>query len=292
MRSVPRFLVLALLLGGAAAVAHGSRGLPPGPAGRCPSSGRTQLPNDNAAAKTTLVPSGASSLLLCRYYGVNAGASSERLAASAKMGSSAAMTQLAAALDALLPPPPGIQCPLDDGSAVLAIFGYDAQPPDPVSIGLSGCLIVGNGYLVRSARSSDGMQLLQGLEALLVPRCLASQLRLSVRTQGENTTAWIGVTLRNAGAACMLSRAHGVSVTVERRGARALVRGNPLTLHPSGRMRAGGVRLLVANWSNWCGPRDALTLVVHLGAATVRTRFATLPVCLGARSPSKLLPAP
>lgn len=286
---LPRLLVLAVLLGSAAAAAHGSVRLPPGPVGRCPASDRAALQNDNTEAKTSLVPDGASSLLLCRYYGVNAGASSERLAASVGVDSSAAIARLADELDALLPPPPGIHCPFDDDSAVVAFFGYDALPPDPVRIGLKGCGIVENGLLVRSARSADGAQMLARLNALLVPGCLASQLRASVRTQGENTTAWIGVTLRNSGAACALSRANRVLLAIERRGALARVHGNPLVLAPTGSIGPGGTRLLVADWSNWCGPRDSLTLVVRLGAGTVRARFSTLPVCLGAGAPSKLV---
>jgi hypothetical protein len=56
---------------------------------------------------------------------------------------------------------------MDDGSAIVAIFGYAKQPSDPVRIGLKGCLVVGNDYVTRTAASSTGTRLVRTLEQLV-----------------------------------------------------------------------------------------------------------------------------
>jgi hypothetical protein len=110
-----------------------------------------------------------------------------------------------------------------------------------------------------------------------------------VQTQGENTTAWSGVTVQNRGRACFLTRAVGrVSLLVEQDGRPANAKGNPLTLFASGRLQHGGTRLLIADWGNWCGSRRAIRLAVTLAGSTTRARFTTLPVCLQPRQPSRL----
>jgi hypothetical protein len=254
-----------------------------------------RLVNRNPRASTQLVPSGADSLLLCRYGGLNAGPNAGRLAASATVKAAATIARLTSDFNAL-PRQRAVHCPMDDGSAIIATSGYANGAPDPVQVGLKGCRTVSNSRLTRTAISPTGAALVSLLERLLQPAvtrtphpCASSQLAVSVQTQGENTTAWIGVTVQNRGRACVLARAVGrVSLLVERDGRPANVKGNPLTLFASGRFQHGGTRLLIADWGNWCGSRWAIRLAVTLAGSTTRARFSTLPVCLQPRQRSRL----
>jgi hypothetical protein len=56
---------------------------------------------------------------------------------------------------------------MDDGSAILAVFGYPAAPPSPVIVGLTGCRTVANGHLTRTASLPPGPVLLSRLDAIL-----------------------------------------------------------------------------------------------------------------------------
>jgi len=255
-----------------------------------------RLVNRNSRASTRLVPVGADSLLLCRYGGLNAGPNAGRLAASVTVKAAATIARLTSEFDVLPRQRAGFHCPMDDGSAIIASFGYANGAPDPVQVGLNGCRTVSNGRLNRTASSPAGAALVRLLERLLQPAatsaphpCASSQLAVSVQTQGENTTAWIGVTVQNHGRACVLARAVGrVSLLVEQDGRPVNVGGNPVTLFASGRFQHGGTRLLIADWGNWCGSRRAIRLAVTLGGSTTRARFSTLPVCLQPRQRSRL----
>jgi hypothetical protein len=121
-----------------------------------------------------------------------------------------------------------------------------------------------------------------------LPRCAASNLRVSVQTQGESTIAWIGVTVRNPGAACALSGS--VAFTIEQAGRVAAVNGNPLKISLQERIGRGHTRLVKAGWNNWCRSRRQLVLVVRYAGVTRRMAFKVLPVCLDRRRPSRLLP--
>jgi len=115
-----------------------------------------------------LVGKGADAVLLCRYRGLNAatprGLERERLVTSG-----ARIARLTASFDALPPSPPGIHsCPLDDGSEIVATFRYPSRGDDVVTVGLSGCRIVGNGVVpARTASSGAGPRLLAELTALV-----------------------------------------------------------------------------------------------------------------------------
>jgi hypothetical protein len=120
-----------------------------------------------------------------------------------------------------------------------------------------------------------------------VARCGDSQLVPHVQTQGENTTAWIGLLVRNRGASCLL---HGqASINLWRGQHLALVRGNPLTINVRGQLPRARTWLVVADWSNWCGTRNSIRLTVRYRLARIHSTFSTLPVCLQARSPSRLV---
>jgi len=67
---------------------------------------------------------------------------------------------------------------MDDGSAILAIFGYNRAPDDPVRVGLKGCRLVSNRALTRTALSPTGAKLVGELEALVT-----AKPRLAARTR-------------------------------------------------------------------------------------------------------------
>lgn len=75
-----------------------------------------------------------------------------------------------------------------------------------------------------------------------VAGCRSEQLRLSVQSQGENTTTWIGVSIRNHGRSCKLD---GV-MTFKLLGTGRLLRiaGNPLRVRAAGLLGAQRMRLV------------------------------------------------
>jgi hypothetical protein len=181
---------VALFAGGVGAGATppaSSRACERGVSGGTVASDRTPLPNRNARSKTTLVPRGASALLLCRYYGLNAGARSELLAGSATVSDAATIARLAAELDTLPRLRRGIYCPMDDESAIVAIFRYRNAPADPVQIHLKGCRLVSNGQVARTAISPTGARLIRQLEALVATtRRIAETRRCPAALAGAN----------------------------------------------------------------------------------------------------------
>jgi hypothetical protein len=119
-------------------------------------------------------------------------------------------------------------------------------------------------------------------------RCTAAHLKVSLRTQGVATAAWIGLTVRNPGAPCSLG---GSAVfTIERAGRLAAIKGNPLRIAVQGRLGRGHTRLVKAGWSNWCHARRDLTIAVRYAGVTRRTTFSKLPACVDRALPSRLQP--
>lgn len=125
------------------------------------------------AARTRLAPAGASPIRLCRYAGLNA---RPRLALirSRLLRSSRDVSGLVGELDALQSLPRGvINCPDDDGSQILALLAYPNRHVVTISVGLTGCRIVTNGSVVRTAVGvgspppGDGQQLVSQLERLV-----------------------------------------------------------------------------------------------------------------------------
>jgi hypothetical protein len=259
-----------------------------------------QIPNHliNGAIAFELVRHRARSLRLCQYNGLNHGPNTGRLAAAVQIDTRKVVEQLTRELDALKQPPKRIVCPMDDGSTIIARFAFAHAQPESIRVGLKGCRLVNRGQLRRTAASPIGETLIRRLLAFLhpaepgaPPRCRGSQLALSVSTQGENTTAWIGVTLQDRGGPCVMRRPAGrTTLLVTEAGRRADVAGNPLTLFASGRLERGGTRLLIADWSNWCGPRRSIRLRVTVGPIATTARFSMLPVCLERGQRSRISP--
>jgi hypothetical protein len=135
---------------------------------KCPSHDRHPIVSASAGAATTLVPSGAQKLLLCRYSGVGQplnGSRSLALIAQHQL-STKATGALASQLNALPAPTGTFHCPADIGTAIVAFFRYSppAAADDPVTIRLSGCSTVTNGQLMRIASTTAaGRRLLDAL---------------------------------------------------------------------------------------------------------------------------------
>jgi hypothetical protein len=134
----------------------------------CPKLAPARPASSKPAGRGLLVPKGAGGVLLCRYGGLNApaprGLERERLVTSR-----ARIARLTTDFDALRPQPPGIvNCPLDDGSEIVATFRYPSRGEDVVTVGLSGCRLVGNGVASqRTASSGAGTRVLAALTALI-----------------------------------------------------------------------------------------------------------------------------
>jgi hypothetical protein len=111
----------------------------------------------NQHASHKLVPAGARRAVLCRYAGLN-DPSPHALAGSGALRSRRRVRALATRFNRL--PEPGPQaraCPNDDGSVVIARFGYRRAPEVTVWTGLSGCSQVTNGALTRLAIGHPGL---------------------------------------------------------------------------------------------------------------------------------------
>jgi hypothetical protein len=161
-----RGLALAVGLGFALLVVLGaSAGA--SPVTSCPGSDRTVPRTTVAGATRELVPAGATSLLLCRYRGLNPYRKRFRLLGSGTVRAASKVAHLGAQLNALKVGGSGpIACPADDGSLIVAYFRYRDGSRDVVRIGTTGCEVVSNGPVNRWAAVAPGPQLLTELDAL------------------------------------------------------------------------------------------------------------------------------
>jgi hypothetical protein len=102
-------------------------------------------------ARKTLVPHGATALIVCRYNGMNAlgGAPQWGLRGAGASDDPRQVRRIAAALDALRPTHGVRSCPMDDGSAVNATFAYGSPPGVTVTIDTGGCNVISNGHVRR-----------------------------------------------------------------------------------------------------------------------------------------------
>jgi hypothetical protein len=102
--------------------------------------------NENSDSEDSLVPGEPERLLLCRYWGMNYGKRSERLAASRVVTDSATVEVIADRLVHLPPFPDGaFACPSDEGARTYAIFAYPDDPLVVVELNLEGCSSASNG---------------------------------------------------------------------------------------------------------------------------------------------------
>jgi hypothetical protein len=109
----------------------------------CASTNRAAVDSTQAGARTTLVPPGASAVLLCRY-----GPSGTRVLERSIIRP-AIVSQLGRELNALPPGRGSYSCPADTGESITADFSYSSEGENPVSVGLSGCELASNGHVNR-----------------------------------------------------------------------------------------------------------------------------------------------
>jgi len=133
----------------------------------CPHSDRPRLSNRGSALHARLVPAGATALELCRYRGLNPPGGFGRLILSRRVTNAGTVRSLAKGLDALPRVPSGaFDCPADDGSQVLAIFGYPRRDPVTIRVKMRGCQVVTNGVITRWATTAAGERLVGRLSRL------------------------------------------------------------------------------------------------------------------------------
>jgi hypothetical protein len=127
----------------------------------CPAGKPQAVHSARDGASAALVPDGPGQVLLCRYAGLGDPHPSA-LAAQKLVADQSTITSLATEINGL-PQLGNVACPADFGTTVVAFFEYSSGPEDPVAVGLSGCQLVTNGQLTRTASSSDLASRLEGL---------------------------------------------------------------------------------------------------------------------------------
>ena len=120
----------------------------------CPRHNAGGPPSPLPEARTTLVPPGATSVLLCRYQGSRPSRGRAfALAWTTRIKSRAAVDDFVRDVNALPAYPPGavMSCPPDyDGSRVIGWFHYRDVRDAPVVFMLGDCRPVRNGYVLRN----------------------------------------------------------------------------------------------------------------------------------------------
>lgn len=159
-------LALATLF--AASVSAGTNAQRSGSAAvNCPSVAPKEVSSGSHSASGVLVPKGATTLLVCRYRGLNPPATAGRLARARLLTTAKRLAQLTAELDALPQSSGVVHCPMDDGSEITATFRYPQQAAVTIEVGLTGCRTVSRGNLTRTASSAAGSRLIDQLTALV-----------------------------------------------------------------------------------------------------------------------------
>lgn len=114
------------------------------------------------------MPAGASSVLLCRYAGLGQGPSGFGLLAQHDVSAAATVANLVSLLNRLHPQSSHpISCPLDNGTEMLAFFSYPTKSALRLTISLSGCEVITNGHVARTASLPPGATLLARLTQLV-----------------------------------------------------------------------------------------------------------------------------
>lgn len=147
--------------GGVTAQLHGSA-----QAG-CPARAPAATSTASHAVSGVLVPKGATSLLLCRYQGLNPPATAHRLERGRLIRADNELAQLTADFDKLPQSAGVIHCPMDDGSEITARFKYPRQDDVLVIVGLTGCRTVSRDGLTRTASGPPGTRVINQLMALV-----------------------------------------------------------------------------------------------------------------------------
>jgi hypothetical protein len=149
-------IVLLLTIGGSSASATSS----------CPASDPGALVSQRPGASSSLVPTGASGLVVCEFNVIGYPGAGPRngLIGSGQTSGAATVTQIAGALDALtMDANYPVACPADAGQLFVAYFQYAAGASDPVRLQLGGCDLTTNGIVSRLAIGSPVVGQITGL---------------------------------------------------------------------------------------------------------------------------------
>lgn len=111
------------------------------------------------APASTMVPATPSAARVCRYAGLNEPTPEGTLVKAGQVNS-AELPRLVSALNAAVPMPRLMHCPIDDNSSDLVIFGYPDGHTVDVTVGLTGCNVVRNGTDVKHLTSTPTLGLL------------------------------------------------------------------------------------------------------------------------------------
>lgn len=118
---------------------------------RCATKSPSRVPTPRwSAARAKLAPPNASAIRLCRYSGLNAHPHLT-LVGSRLIESRRLVQQLVSEFDRLPSLTGAVACPADDGSQILAALAYPAGHQVTITTGLTGCDLVTNGSVHRSA---------------------------------------------------------------------------------------------------------------------------------------------
>jgi len=124
--------------------------------GRCPQQKPQYVANHGQGLGDSLVPVTATSMIVCRYDGLN-GPHPLALAGQGTVTDSATVKSWRKRFNALPKPGSGrVNCPNDDGSGLLAGFLGSHGAATVVEVNLAGCQFATNGTIARNAGSSDG----------------------------------------------------------------------------------------------------------------------------------------
>jgi hypothetical protein len=132
----------------------------------CPPSDPGQLTSQRPAAATSLVPDGASALIVCEFnfIGYPGAGAHNALIGTGTSTDTATVTGIEDQLDALSEGPNyPIACPADAGQAYVAYFEYPSGVDDPVRLQLGGCDQVSNGPVTRLAIGAPVVEQITGL---------------------------------------------------------------------------------------------------------------------------------
>jgi hypothetical protein len=132
----------------------------------CPASDPGALVSQRPGASSSLVPTGASGLLVCEFNVIGYPGAGPRngLIGSGQASGAATVTQIAGALDALtMDASHPVACPADAGQLFVAYFQYPSGVEDPVRLQLGGCDEATNGSITRLAIGSPVVGQITGL---------------------------------------------------------------------------------------------------------------------------------
>jgi hypothetical protein len=136
----------------ASAPAPGSVAVAPAPLPDCPAA-PPKTGTYPAGPAATMVPAAPSRARVCRYAGLNESSPAGTLVKGALLNN-AELPRLVSSLNAAVPMPQRINCPMDDNSSDLVIFGYPDGHTVTVKVGLTGCEVVSNGADTKHLTSS------------------------------------------------------------------------------------------------------------------------------------------